>query len=69
MFKIPNLFQWSVVVTDSKHIEDIYKAPDNALSIMKAIEDVSSISESCSVCTSAHRPHRHFKLNIRSALI
>ena len=54
VFKVPDLFQWIVVATSSKHIEDLYKAPDNVLSSMKAIDEVSSIYESCSVCKIAH---------------
>ena len=44
MFKVPDLFQWIVVTSGSKHIEDLYKAPDNVLSFMDAIVEVSSIS-------------------------
>ena len=44
VFKVPDLFQWIVVASGSKHLEDIYKAPDKVLSSMKPIEEVSSIS-------------------------
>ena len=43
IFKIPDMFQWIVVATSSKHIEDISKAPDNVLSHMEFIDEVSSI--------------------------
>ena len=55
VFRVPDLFQWVVIATGSKHTEDIYKAPDNVLSSIKAIEEVSSIFESCSDFTSTHR--------------
>jgi hypothetical protein len=55
VFKVPDLFQWVIVATGSKHIEDLYKAPDNVLSFMDAVIEVSSISESCSVCKTVHR--------------
>ena len=45
MFKVPQMFQWIIVATGSKHLEDGYKAPDNVLSSMKAIEDVSLVSD------------------------
>ena len=54
MFKVPDLFQWAIVATGSKHIEELYKAPDNALSFDDATIEVSSISESCRVCKTAH---------------
>jgi hypothetical protein len=50
LYKVPDLFQWIVVATSLKHIEDLYKAPENVLSALEPIEEVSSISESCRVC-------------------
>ena len=50
MFRIPDVFHWIVVATDSKHIEDIYKAPDNVLSNVEPIDEVSSVFESCTIC-------------------
>jgi hypothetical protein len=55
VFKVPDLFQWVVVASGSNHLEDIYKAPDNVLSFSDASAEVKSISESCSVCKTAHR--------------
>ena len=55
VFRVPDLFQWVVVTTGSKHIEDVYKAPDSVLSFMDAVFEVSLISKSCSVCKTAHR--------------
>lgn len=43
VFKVPDMFQWIIIATGSKHLEDVYKASDNVLSSMKAIEEVSSI--------------------------
>ena len=40
MFKVPDLFQWVIVATGSKHIEDLYKAPDNVLSLLDALDEV-----------------------------
>jgi hypothetical protein len=45
LFKVPDLFQWIVVVIGSKNVEDLYKAPENVLSSMGALIEVSSISE------------------------
>ena len=45
MFKIPDLLQWVVVATDPSMIEEIRKAPENVLSFMDALEEVSN---SCS---------------------
>ena len=63
VFKMPDVFQWIVVATGSKHLEDIYKVPDNVLSNLEAIGDVRSIFESCIDCSSTHSK---FKLDIRS---
>ena len=37
------MFQWIVIATGSKLVEEVYKAPDNVLSSMKATEDVSLV--------------------------
>jgi hypothetical protein len=50
VFKVPDLFEWVIVASASKHLEELYKAPDNVLSFMDAVIEVSSICESCSVC-------------------
>jgi hypothetical protein len=42
MFKVPDLFHWTVVITSLKHLEEINKAPDNALSSIEATIEVSS---------------------------
>ena len=55
LFKVPDLFQWVIVATGSKHLEDIYTAPDSLLSSMDANVEVILVSESCSVCKTAHR--------------
>ena len=70
MFKIPDMFHWIVVATGSKHIEDIYKAPESVLSNSGPIEEASSIFESSTIFKTAHRhtansnsiyarPHHH----------
>jgi len=40
VFKVPDLFQWIIVATGSKHLEDLYKAPDNVLSFMDAFVEL-----------------------------
>ena len=50
VFKMPDVFQWIVIATGTKHLEDIYRAPDNVLSNLEAIDDVRSIFESCTIC-------------------
>ena len=55
VFKVPHLFQWIIVPTGSKHIEDLYKAHENVLSSRDAFLEVSSISKSCSICKTAYR--------------
>ena len=45
LFKVPDLFQWVIVASNSKHLEDLYKAPDNVLSSIDAQVEVSSFSE------------------------
>jgi hypothetical protein len=46
MFKIPDLLQWIVVATEPSMIEEIRKAPEDVLSFMEAIEEVSSFRSS-----------------------
>ena len=42
MFKIPDLLQWIVVATEPSIIEEIRKAPEDVLSAMDALEEVST---------------------------
>jgi hypothetical protein len=42
IFKIPDMLRWHVVVTESRVIEEIRKAPDGALSIRAFVDEVSS---------------------------
>jgi len=44
MFKVPDLFQWVIIATGSKQIEELYKAPENILSSVDANVEASSIS-------------------------
>ena len=44
-FKIPDLLRWIVVTTDPSMIEEIRRAPEDVLSLMDALEEVSN---SCS---------------------
>ena len=46
MFKIPDLLQWIVVATEPSMIEEIRKAPDDVLSFLDALEEVSSFLSS-----------------------
>ena len=71
VFRVPDLFRWSLIASGSKHLEELYKAPENVFSSMEAIHEVISISvRVLFVCKdSAHRQHSYFKLIIRSALI
>jgi len=39
IFKIPELFQWVIVATGSKHFEELYKAPESVFSSMDAVID------------------------------
>lgn len=41
MFRVPDLFQWVVVATGPKHLEELYKAPDTVFSSIEAIIDVN----------------------------
>ena len=45
VFRVPDLFRWSLIASGSKHLEELYKAPENVFSSMEAINEVSSISE------------------------
>ena len=45
MFKIPDLLEWIVIATEPSTIEEIRKAPEDVLSFMDALEEVSN---SCS---------------------
>ncbi|KAF8816993.1 cytochrome P450 [Phlegmacium glaucopus] len=40
MFKVPDLFQWIVVATGPKHIEELYKAPDHVFSSFDALAEI-----------------------------
>jgi len=40
-FKIPDLLHWIVVVTEPSMVEEIRKAPENVLSFIDAVDDVS----------------------------
>jgi len=42
VFKIPDLLHWIVVVTEPSMVEEIRKAPENLLSFIDALDDVSS---------------------------
>jgi hypothetical protein len=42
MFKIPDLLHWIVVATEPSMIEEIRKAPEDVLSFVDAVEEVSS---------------------------
>ena len=42
MFKIPDSLQWIVVATEPSIIEEIRKAPEDVLSAMDALEEVST---------------------------
>ena len=46
MFKIPDLLQWIVIATEPSMIEEIRKAPDDVLSFMDALDEVSSFLSS-----------------------
>ena len=41
IFKIPDMLQWLVVVTESRVIEEIRKAPESVLSFMASLDEVS----------------------------
>ena len=45
-FKVPDLLQWIVVATEPSMIEDIRKAPEDVLSLMDALDEVSSFRSS-----------------------
>jgi hypothetical protein len=42
IFKIPDMLQWHIFVTDSRVIEEIRKAPEHVLSFMDALNEVSN---------------------------
>ena len=46
MFKVPDLLQWIVVATEPSTIDDIMKAPEDVLSLVNALEEVSSFFSS-----------------------
>jgi len=43
VFRVPDLFRWNLIATGSKHLEELYKAPENLLSSMKAIDELLQI--------------------------
>jgi hypothetical protein len=42
IFKIPDMLQWLVVVTESRVIEEIRKAPEDVLSFKASLDEVST---------------------------
>lgn len=67
MFKVPDLFQWVIIATGSKQIEELYKAPENILSSVDANVEASSIS--CDVLQDCSRTHAHTHTHRYSNLI
>jgi len=48
MFKVPDMLQWLVVVTEPRLIEEIRKAPDSVFSFSDGVDEVSSFRSSLS---------------------
>jgi len=62
IFKIPDMLQWLVVITESRVIEEIRKAPENLLSFMDSLDEVSSFRSSPR-CSTNGNVSRHFRSN------
>ena len=41
-FKVANKYDWMVILSNRKHIEELHRAPDNELSLIEANIDVSN---------------------------
>jgi len=46
MFKVPDLLEWLVLAHDPKLISEILNAPENLLSSLDAVDEVSSFLSS-----------------------
>jgi len=61
MFKVPDLLHWIVVITEPSMVEEIRKAPENVLSLMDAVDDVSIFCPRLR-CLTDRNVSRYFKL-------
>jgi len=68
IFRIPDMLQWLVVITESRVIEEIRKAPENLLSFMDSLDEVSSFRSS-PCCSTNGNMSRHFSSNTLSGAI
>jgi hypothetical protein len=65
IFKVPEKLQWQVLVTDSRLIDEIRKAPEHVLSLWAAVDKVSNFCRSPRRSTNEN-VSRDFKWNTLS---
>ena len=46
MFKVPDLLEWLVLVHEPKVVDELLKAPEDVLSSLRAVDEVSSLPSS-----------------------
>jgi len=46
MFKVPDLLEWFVLAHEPKVVDELLKAPEESLSSLRAVDEVSSLLSS-----------------------